>query len=115
MQLISEQRKEQTSRIFYNQLEAQSAEIRTTFTSTYVSGDKPWLLPSIEDNMTYHLEWKQKDISSDVHTIDRIMNGTRLSCEIAAVKQGATLTQYLLKPTEKTKWGFCRFAGSRTI
>ena len=65
---------------------------------------RPYVFPTIEGNMTYHLEWATKDTSADIAAIMSVVNNARLSCCIEKVNQGAMLTQYLLRPTGSTRY-----------
>lgn len=104
LELLHKNRKRHEARELLNEGLAESNAPRSAFAPAYVPNGKPWVFPSIEGNMTYHLEWAQKDISADVAAIGSVMDNARLSCEIAKVNQGAMLTQYLLKPTGTTKF-----------
>lgn len=104
LELLHKNRKRHEARELLNEGLAESNAPHSAFAPVYVPNGKPWVLPSIEGNMTYHLEWAQKDISADVAAIGSVMDNARLSCEIAKVNQGAMLTQYLLKPTGTTKF-----------
>lgn len=104
MNMLHQNSKRNEMRKLLNQGLAESNAPRSAFAPAYVPSGKSWVLPSIEGNMTYHLEWAQKDISADVAAIDSVMRNAHLSCEISKVNQGAMLTQYLLKPTETTRF-----------
>lgn len=104
MSVLHENKKRGAAHELLNQGLAESKAPRSASAPAYVPSGKPWVLPAIEGNMTYHLEWAQKDISADVAAIGAVMSGARLTCEISKVNQGAMITQYLLTPTASTRF-----------
>lgn len=103
-QQVKSNSKRRKARDLLRQGLAEASAPQSATAPAYVPSDKPWILPTIEDNMTYHTSWAKKDISGDVAAIGTVMSNARLTCEISQVNQGAMITQYLLKPTGSTRF-----------
>lgn len=68
--------------------------------------NKPWIIPEIKGNLSYHKSFASVETGKDVQRIVYALLMGNCSAAVDDIKagQGVPITQYLLKPTEKTTY-----------
>ncbi len=64
---------------------------------------KPYILPPVEGNMTYHLSWGTRNTTEEANVIISVLNAFRLRSTITKINQGPRLTQYVIEPAPGTQ------------
>lgn len=78
--------------------QAQAATAAPVCTTT-----KPYILPPVEGNMTYHLSWGTRNTTEEANVIISVLNAFRLRSTITKINQGPRLTQYVIEPAPGTQ------------
>lgn len=103
MELLYQDKKRRDARALYKQaLAASSNASRSSITPAYIPNGKPWVFPSVEGNMTYHISWGGSDVSGEVEKILSVLNAFNLRSTLVKFNQGPRITQYVIEPAPGT-------------
>lgn len=99
VQTIAENQQEKQRRIMYNRAMAQAAAQKAAAcVAPPVVLHKPYILPEVHGNLTYHTAWASRDIKAEGKAVIEVLRSYNIHCELTDIKQGPTLTQYIITP-----------------
>ena len=100
VQMIIENNKQNNNHALYNQAMAE-AEARREAASVapYIPLSRPYILPEVHGNLTYHTAWATRNIKAEGEAVLAVLRAYRIQCSLVDIKQGPTLTQYVIAPS----------------
>lgn len=97
-QMIIKNHEGKEGRALYKQaMKEAKAQKAASSSLTFSTPYKPYILPEVHSNLTYHTAWATRDIKEEANTIIAVLATYKIHCTLD-VKQGPTLTQYIIIP-----------------
>lgn len=97
-QLSIENRERREGRTLYDRAmaETRAQQQATLIPPTAPIVCKPYILPEVHGNLTYHTAWATRDIKAESETVLSVLSCCKIHCTLSDIKQGPTLTQYVI-------------------